>query len=115
MATAVENFAVLFNPAAPASASITRCNHSVYDPHNKGRRAEHCSICNQREFAGRAGLVLPRASDEPLTAPAMRANVNVDNECPGCHSRIYVVVDSKTRECADCGEKYPEPRKRSHQ
>lgn len=101
-------------PVPTFGPSIPKCSHSVYDPHNGGKKAEYCGWCTPDGPHGTRKVELPRNSDIPLTAPDMRANLHscAANECPGCHSRIYVVVNEKTNECADCGEKYPATKKR---
>lgn len=78
-----------------------RCKHSVYDPDRSGR-AGYCSICGPVPFKER-NVKIPNRGD--FIAPELRANKTRENECPSCHSRIYIELKNG-RECADCGENY---------
>jgi hypothetical protein len=93
---------------APVFTKSTKCPHGVHI-------RDYCSVCTQGGPQNtRPGIVLPRSSADPLTGRAIRANVNSENQCPACHSHVHIELSEKMHECADCGEKYPAPKRRKH-
>ena len=92
---------------------LHRCPHGVYLAGEK-EKAQYCLSCYPNGPTVKTKkFVMPRSSGDPLELPALRANHKIDTACPKCFCTIYIDLETK-RECADCGEKYPTPKRRSH-
>jgi hypothetical protein len=92
--------------------NMPRCPHGMYLAGGR-KKAPYCTGCHPSgpPFPTR-NVHMPDDSSTPLVAPELRANKKAKNECPECHSRIYIEAKNASRECAECGSKYPAPRKR---